>query len=290
MILRYKFKTSIFCVFWILCFCISTNSQIRSDPTYFPIGLGDQWIYTDSVSTKTFAFVDTQNVDEKVYFGLAIDNNDPSYWFRTFGDQVYIKDNNNDAEYLIYDFSADVGTIWTGPAYDCEFGGEISLFSTSDSIETPVGTFTEVYQFDHNPPCADGGILSEWFGFGIGRVKFIENNIAGPREYILIDSMFPTSVQETESNIPNSFYLLQNHPNPFNPSTSISYSIIRAGFVVLKIYDLLGREVHTLINEFQQANEYSVRFDAQALSSGTYFYTLQLDGKFRKTKKMVLMR
>lgn len=121
-------------------------------------------------------------------------------------------------------------------------------------------------------------------------MKFIENSIAGPREYILIDSMFPTSVQETESNIPNSFYVLQNHPNPFNPSTSISYSIIRAGFVVLKIYDLLGREVHTLVNEFQQANEYSVRFDAQALSSGTYFYTLQLDGKFRKTKKMVLMR
>lgn len=97
--------------------------------------------------------------------------------------------------------------------------------------------------------------------------------------------------------VPVEFTLYQNYPNPFNPSTTVAYSIPREGFVILKIYDLLGNEIQTLVNELQQQNYYEVQFNADNLSSGIYFYQLQVaepdnpTGKiFIQTKKMVLMR
>ena len=93
-----------------------------------------------------------------------------------------------------------------------------------------------------------------------------------------------------ESTIPNQFLLKQNYPNPFNPSTKISYSLPQSGFVLLIIYDILGNEIQTLENKFQNAGTYSVNFDASALSSGIYFYKLQVVGYFIETKKMMLLR
>ncbi len=93
-----------------------------------------------------------------------------------------------------------------------------------------------------------------------------------------------------ESTIPNQFSLKQNYPNPFNPSTLISYSLPKSGFVFLIIYDILGTEIQTLENKFQNAGTYSVIFDARELSSGIYFYTLKVKGYFIKTKKMMILR
>ena len=90
--------------------------------------------------------------------------------------------------------------------------------------------------------------------------------------------------------IPSTYLLHQNYPNPFNPSTIISYSISKSDFVTLTIYDILGREIQTLVSEFQIANIYSVNFDASKLSSGIYFYRLQVGHEFVGTKKMLLMR
>jgi len=100
------------------------------------------------------------------------------------------------------------------------------------------------------------------------------------------------------SNIPRIFQLSQNYPNPFNPSTSIQYAISSTQLVTLKVYDLLGREVATLVNEEKPAGSYSVEFRMQnlptgqaglELSSGIYFYKLQA-GSFVETKKMILMK
>lgn len=89
---------------------------------------------------------------------------------------------------------------------------------------------------------------------------------------------------------PKEFQLFNNYPNPFNPVTRISYSIPRSALVTLKIYDVLGRQIQTLVNEVQEANNYSVNFDATNLSSGIYFYTLQAGKDFVETKKMLLVR
>lgn len=94
-----------------------------------------------------------------------------------------------------------------------------------------------------------------------------------------------------EEIIPTAFTLSQNYPNPFNPSTVISYQLPLAGLVTLKIYDVLGNEVSTLVNEFQQAGKYEARFSISntQLSSGVYFYKLQ-SGNFTQTKKMLLVK
>jgi Secretion system C-terminal sorting domain len=85
------------------------------------------------------------------------------------------------------------------------------------------------------------------------------------------------------------FALEQNYPNPFNPSTTISYQLPSEGQVSLKVYDMLGNEVTTLVNEMKTAGEYQVDFNAAVLSSGIYFYRLQA-GNFVETKRMMLMK
>jgi hypothetical protein len=88
---------------------------------------------------------------------------------------------------------------------------------------------------------------------------------------------------------PSMFSLSQNYPNPFNPSTTISYQLPANSFVTLKVYDILGKEVATLINEQKTAGKYSVAFDTPNLGSGVYFYTLRA-GNYVQSKKMILAK
>ncbi|MBI3125629.1 MAG: T9SS type A sorting domain-containing protein [Ignavibacteriales bacterium] len=104
---------------------------------------------------------------------------------------------------------------------------------------------------------------------------------------------FPDTKVEEES-IPTGFKLEQNYPNPFNPETTISYKVQAASQVGLKIYDALGREVTTLVNEYKQPGNYKVRFNVEtrhgaSLQSGVFFYTLTANG-FTQTKKMLLIK
>ncbi|HUI29672.1 MAG TPA: T9SS type A sorting domain-containing protein [Candidatus Acidoferrales bacterium] len=104
-----------------------------------------------------------------------------------------------------------------------------------------------------------------------------------------------TSVNE-RTQLPASFALFQNYPNPFNPSTTIGYDLPSNSFVSLKIYDVLGREVETLVNERQAAGSHSVTFNASNLPSGVYFYRLQVidpvrgTGSYTATKKLLLLK
>ncbi len=98
-----------------------------------------------------------------------------------------------------------------------------------------------------------------------------------------------TSVVVRRRELPADYQLDQNYPNPFNPSTTIGFSIPDAGFVSLKAFDILGREVATLVNEAKQPGTYEVMFNAEEMASGVYFYRLQA-GEFVQTKRMMLMR
>lgn len=91
------------------------------------------------------------------------------------------------------------------------------------------------------------------------------------------------------SSDPSSFKLFDNYPNPFNPSTTISYSIPSQSFVSIKVYDILGNEVASLVDEEKQAGSYKVMFDASSLTSGTYLYKLS-SGTFTDIKKMILIK
>ena len=85
------------------------------------------------------------------------------------------------------------------------------------------------------------------------------------------------------------YFLSNNYPNPFNPSTAIDYSIMSTGLVTLKVYDIIGNEVASLVNEMQEAGSYTIKFDASNLPSGIYFYTLA-SGSFMNTKKLILLK
>ncbi|MEO8211405.1 MAG: T9SS type A sorting domain-containing protein [bacterium] len=90
--------------------------------------------------------------------------------------------------------------------------------------------------------------------------------------------------KELKNIIPTEYHLSQNYPNPFNPTTKISFDIPSDNIVSLKIYDILGREVKTLVNEFRVAGTYKEIFNGASLASGIYFYRLETSG-FSMTKK-----
>ena len=96
-------------------------------------------------------------------------------------------------------------------------------------------------------------------------------------------------ISNNESKIYENFYLDQNYPNPFNPSTIITYSIPQNEFVTLKVYDILGKEISTLVNENKSAGKYSVEFKASNLPSGTYIYKLTT-GNYSVSKKMSFVK
>jgi flagellar hook assembly protein FlgD len=101
-------------------------------------------------------------------------------------------------------------------------------------------------------------------------------------------------VETPKVEIPQKFELYQNYPNPFNPSTSISFDLAEDVFVTLKIYNILGQEIRTLVNDFKPAGKYTVVWDGKdnngnAVGSGIYLYKINA-GKFTKTMKMVLAK
>ena len=98
-----------------------------------------------------------------------------------------------------------------------------------------------------------------------------------------------TAVRDGANKIPQSTELMQNYPNPFNPSTNIYYQLATNGIVILKVYDVLGREVATLVNARQSAGNHSVIFDAVRIPSGVYFYTFQV-GSYHDTKKLLVLK
>ncbi|MBE0539508.1 MAG: T9SS type A sorting domain-containing protein [Ignavibacterium sp.] len=89
--------------------------------------------------------------------------------------------------------------------------------------------------------------------------------------------------------LPEDYALYQSYPNPFNPSTTIKYSIPNSDIVNIKVFDILGREVAILLNEYKPAGTYNIEFNASSFASGVYFYQLH-SGNFVETKKMVLLK
>ncbi len=133
--------------------------------------------------------------------------------------------------------------------------------------------------------------------FDIPAVSYpIENEIkftspARSVQMIMIEggSNYISAIDETSSEMIHSYHLSQNYPNPFNPSTLISYQLPASTLVVLKVFDVIGREIETLVNEHQNAGNHSVKFDASNLPSGVYFYRIET-GKYRDTRKLLLLK
>jgi len=133
-------------------------------------------------------------------------------------------------------------------------------------------------------------LVPNWGDFAdLGLTIYVDNGNDGTiDDTIIVDNTVDVKDQGY-NNIPTEYKLEQNYPNPFNPTTTIRYSIPKAGSVTLKIYNLIGEEIATLVNEEKAAGNYEIEFDATQLPSGVYFYQIKA-GDFSQTKKMLLLK
>jgi peptidoglycan/xylan/chitin deacetylase (PgdA/CDA1 family) len=208
-------------------------------------------------------------------------------------------------------------TVWIGPwinvyKYDMErFSAEVEVVqNTNDSIKLRLSSdvaasgfithdvnlynepLTLITQVPWTNVIVTQGNSSNTYTANNGEVMYEALPNVGTTnrgDIILRESGVLNLDSTSQGSIPKGFHLEQNYPNPFNPATNIGFRIIERGFVSLKIFDILGNEISTLINEEKASDTYAVEFDAINLPSGIYLYSLKA-GNYLATKKMILMR
>jgi subtilisin family serine protease len=184
----------------------------------------------------------------------------------------------------VIDFSSAAVSVTTG----IDFQIVLELTKVGDTLQLSLDDGTLNINRTSSYRTGGTGVLG-WYNradpnYGSGKQPDYYNLL------ITADIAVPvTDVERITSALPTSFMLKQNYPNPFNPTTKITYTIPTASKVTLKIFNLLGQLVATLVDEQQEANTYVKEFDASHLASGTYFYQINA-GNFNSTKKMILMK
>jgi hypothetical protein len=166
-----------------------------------------------------------------------------------------------------------VSLTWTTASETNNYGFYVQRNGVDLAFIAGHGTTLDQHAYSYN----DNPSLGQ-YRYGLKQVDL--DGTATLSETILMDVAAPAPIK---------FVLNQNYPNPFNPSTRISFSITKEGPVSLRVYDILGREVATLVNENRKPGEYSERFDGSRLASGVYMYVLQ-SAEGRLTSRMVLSK
>jgi hypothetical protein len=270
----------------LLVFCYLHNyGQATS---YFPLELSNQWVYINGLDTTKETIVEKIVIGGREYFKFNSYRIGQDVLFRSMGDSIFSFFNST--EYLIYDFSAGIGESWIAQDVNSHESGTVTLLSKTDTIATPSGVYYNCIKLHHF--LGVDYAYDEWFAPDIGVVRrdYIFFGFSSIRLY-----SFDIVLSIQSGNSPSiALKLHKNYPNPFNPSTIIKYDLPNTSEVVLRIYNTLGQEVATLINEAQIAGEKLVvwngsdRFGNQ-VSSGIYIYRLEA-GDFVKSRKMVLLK
>ncbi len=285
---------------------------------YYPLAIGNRWVYEENtIYYDTIPHGDYNILIKEVLRDTIAPNNkkyyvikDETIWgvdevlerIDSTEGKVYRYDENSslpDNEYVIDDLLAEKGD--TVQSYRMGYY-EGSFTRVLDEVTFEKWGLTKpkkVYeQYILHPPVYSltQGIgldsIYKYFDFGdtwiVLKGCIINGTVYGDTTVV--------SVEDETPNLPTEFYLSQNYPNPFNPSTKIKFTIPNVGRrgsstynVTLKVYDVLGKEVATLVNEELPPGEYEIEFDATGLPSGVYFYQLKA-GNFIQTKKMILLR
>ncbi len=294
------------------------DSNVNMSSYYFEEWNGTNWVILDR-HTYTYDSNGNMNSDSRSKWDGAnwVNCELYTYTYDSNGNMVLWllekRDGTNWVNYKRYTYTYDGNKIvslqedWDGTnwrnderytyTYDSSGNRTLKLHEDWDGTNWVTRNYAcerSTYTYDSN-----GNItllLNEnWDGtnweYGNGSLSFTDtfgNNYSFYGEEIKIFYKTIIEVNENEFGIPD-FSLSLNYPNPFNPSATISYSLPQSGFVQLKIYDMLGQEVATLVNEIQQTGIHKVEFNANGLTSGVYFYKLQ-SGSFMDTKKLILLR
>ncbi len=250
--------------------CNSTFVFAGSNGVYRSTSDGQTWTNISQGLPGGYFVLSLSISEEYIYAGMVLGY---SVWRRPLIDIVPVELTSFTASLV----NSEVVLSWTTATEVSNQMFEIERATESDDFRTigyvdGQGTTTQQQSYGYTDKTPDVGI-------NYYRLKQIDFD--GTFEY--------SNVVEIEVTTPTFFLLEQNYPNPFNPSTIISWQSPVGSRQALKIYDLLGNEVATLVDEYKPAGSYEVDFDASGLSSGIYFYKLQA-GNFVATKKMILMK
>jgi len=186
--------------------------------------------------------------------------------------QVYTKDGIN----LPWSPLRPIGLVKAVSLADINNDGNVELISTSN--RTDHDTYLHIWTIPGIPYTNED---FPWPQYGHDRYRTNQYGFIPPDE--------PVGIQPTSTNVPDKFSLYQNYPNPFNPATTIKFDIRTAVFTKLTVFDVLGREIQTLVNEELKTGSYSLVFDGSEYNSGVYFYRLA-SGDFTETKRMLLIK
>jgi hypothetical protein len=260
---------------------------------YYSSDNGVQWIQTSlniaiisftSTGNTIFAggvaqgiFKSTNNGLNWIYTGL---NNNAFFDMATIGSNVYAA-----GAYNRFYFTTDLGLNWS---FTSNTFNPSRLISRNNTL---IGSGYGIYM------STNYGVNWIQKNEGMSQINTTVLLISGNYLYTGSDSFSVwrrplnevVGINNENSTIPDKFSLSQNYPNPFNPSTNIKYQIANNKFVSLKIFDILGKEIVTLVNDKQSAGTYEVKWDGSNYPSGVYFYRL-MAGDFSETKKMVLIK
>ena len=191
----------------------------------------------------------------------------------------------------VFALKADVRNSWQATSFD------LRLYYDDNGTRVTVATTTGTFTGDSEPALSEYTVrfVANTVEAAIGKTLgiSIHNTTSEADKYIEMDNFRlyrdnPTGIAD-KHNIIDKFVLYQNYPNPFNPQTSIKFSLVKAGRTTLKIYNTLGQLVATLVDKKMQAGVYTVSFNAASLSSGMYLYRIE-SGDFIQVKKMLLLK
>jgi len=281
---------------------------------YYPLAFGNKWVFDevtvvqDPLPNVFFNIIvkevlgDTIAPNGKHYFQV----NDETIWESPVLERVdstdgkvyrYYEDPSlPDNEYVAYDLLAEVGDTINSfrPGFNTVMFTTMYAETMFEKwgVTKPKKVFQE---YTLHPPIfsltQDFGVDSIYFYFDFGDTWITLKGCI--IDGVIYGDTTTVGVEDEEIQIVNEFRLEQNYPNPFNPSTNIGFRISDPGFVTLKICDILGNEIATLVNEELSAGEYEVEFNTSFIkhqtSSGIYFYQLK-SGSFVETKKMILLK
>ncbi len=294
---------------WIIIAALTiTNCSFSQDTTamkYFPLNVGNRWTWYRITLTapgpgyEVMRIINAGLINSHFYYKYLFNSylNNGGLYYTTLG---FYRIDSLTGNLLQYDSATNVECVLD------------SLRSqTNDSTRTcgsrwfkcSVGTYPI---FSQNPPAKSFG-FSNYFESGGGHTYAM--NFGKVYAYTIVPSVISTwrlygciingvlsgdttlylGVNKISTDVPQSFSLSQNFPNPFNPNTKIKFQIAKLGNAMLTIYDALGREVTTLVNEQLQPGTYEAEWDASNYPSGIYFYKLESTG-FSQTKKLVLIK
>ncbi len=239
-----------------------------------PQSIGIDWdgngnLYISSFSGDNVRKFDTNGND----LGLFINSNllgPTNIWFDAAGDML-VSDYNGTAVKRFDNTGTYVNNFLTGLS-----NSEGVDFFPNGNILIGNGATSSVKLFDNA-----GNYIEDFISSGAG-------NLLTPNAVVIRENN-AVSVSGSGNSFINNYILEQNYPNPFNPGTIISFSIPNSEFTQLKIYDALGIEINSLVNEYKQSGNYDIEFNAENLPNGIYFYRL-ISGNYSDTKKMILLK